>query len=60
MQVAGNKELMDLGHKQQMQMWEDTNYAAQREQLRKAGLNPAMIYGGGGEGGAPVLLGVVS
>lgn len=51
MQVAGNKELMDLGHKQQMQMWEDTNYAAQREQLRKAGLNPAMIYGGGGEGG---------
>ena len=46
MQVAGNKELMDLGHKQQMQMWEDTNYAAQREQLRKAGLNPAMIYGG--------------
>ena len=32
-------------------MWEDTNYAAQREQLRKAGLNPAMIYGGGGVGG---------
>lgn len=40
-------------HGQQMQMktWEDTNYGPQMEQMRKAGLNPALMYGMSGGGG---------
>ena len=33
-------------------MWEDTNYAAQVEQLKKAGLSVGLMYGKGGAGGA--------
>lgn len=35
-----------------LQMWKDTNYAAQREQMEKAGLNVGLMYGKGGGGGA--------
>lgn len=43
--------LMDAQRQNELQMWKDTNYSAQMEQLRQAGLNPAMIYAqGGGEG----------
>lgn len=51
MQVGANKELMDLGYQQQMDMWHNTNYSAQMKEMEKAGLNPAMIYGMGGAGG---------
>ena len=51
MQVGANKELMDLGYQQQLDMWHNTNYSAQMKELEKAGLNPAMIYGMGGAGG---------
>lgn len=47
-----SKELMKLGKKQQMSIWDETNYSAQMEQMAKAGLNPAMIYGQGGGAGA--------
>ena len=33
-------------------MWRDTNYAAQKEEMKKAGLSPGMMYGMGGTGGA--------
>ena len=36
----------------ELQMWKDTNYSAQVEELEKAGLNPALLYGKGGGGGA--------
>ena len=36
----------------QLEMWENTNYSAQVEQLKKAGLNPALLYGKGGGMGA--------
>ena len=32
-------------------MWEKTNYPAQVAQMRKAGLNPALMYGQAGAGG---------
>ena len=48
--VAGQKELMNLAQEQQLQMWKDTSYAAQMEQLANAGLNPALIYGQAGAG----------
>lgn len=58
LQIKGNKQLMDYGYDQQLQMWEDTNYGAQMEQIKKAGLNPAMIYGSGGGGGGQLGAGV--
>ena len=34
-----------------LEMWDKTNYSAQREQMRKAGLNVGLMYGGVGAGG---------
>ena len=36
------------------EMWEKTNYAAQIEQMKKAGLSPALMYGQAGAGGGTV------
>lgn len=54
MQISGNKQMMDYAMQNQLKMWEATNYKAQMEQLKKAGLNPALLYGMGGGGGATV------
>lgn len=49
--VQAQEGLMDKAQQQQLEMWDATNYSAQMEQLSKAGLNPALIYaGGGGQG----------
>ena len=36
------------------EMWEKTNYAAQIEQMKKAGLSPGLMYGQAGAGGGTV------
>lgn len=54
MQIAANKQMGIFNTQQQMQMWRDTNYKPQMEELRKAGLNPGLIYGMGGSGGATI------
>lgn len=46
------QELMDKAQSQQLDMWNKTNYSAQRQQMESAGLNPALMYGMGGGGGA--------
>lgn len=51
LQIEGQKEMSDYNLKRQMNMWEMTNYKAQVEQLKKAGLNPALMYGMSGGGG---------
>lgn len=51
LQIAGNMELAKYSYDQQYELWNKTNYPAQVEQLKKAGLNPAMMYGMGGGGG---------
>lgn len=51
LQVKGNKDMMDYGMQKQLQMWKDTSYGPQMEQMRKAGANPGMIYGMSGGGG---------
>lgn len=50
LQIEGSKEMTDYNRKSQFQMWLDTNFPAQVEQLQKAGLNPALIYEGSGAG----------
>lgn len=51
LQIRGQKEMGDYNYEQQMRMWHDTNYSAQVDELRKAGLNPALMYGMSGGGG---------
>lgn len=62
-QIKGQKELMEeqarhakeLGEYQQgkqLEMWKNTGVVGQMEQLKKAGLNPGLIYGMSGAGGA--------
>lgn len=47
LQLEGDKTRME----RQLQMWKDTSYGAQKEQMVKAGINPALLYGMGGGGG---------
>ncbi len=51
MQQQNQKELNQQGHELQMKMWNDTNYGAQMEHIKGAGLNPALMYGMSGGGG---------
>lgn len=51
LQIAGDKELTDYNFNKELQMWKDTGYGPQMQQLKEAGLNPALIYGTGGSGG---------
>ena len=47
-----NKDMYNYQIGKQFEFWENTNYSAQVEQLKKAGLNPALLYGKGGGMGA--------
>lgn len=51
MQQRSNSQLMGESYEHQLDMWNKTNYPAQVEQLKKAGLNPALMYGHAGAGG---------
>lgn len=50
-QVKYQKELTDYNQRSALKMWEDTNYSAQVEQMKKAGINPGLLYGTSGAGG---------
>lgn len=50
-QLRGQKELNQQGHQLSLDTWNKTNYPAQVEQMKKAGLNPALMYGMGAGGG---------
>lgn len=50
-QQERNKELTDYNMEKQKEMWEYTSYPNQKEQMKEAGLNPALMYGMGGGGG---------
>lgn len=51
LQIQGQKQMMDYGYNKQLQMWQATSYPAQMEMMKKAGLNPGLMYGMGGGGG---------
>ena len=46
-QLAIDKLKMEEQRKMQLQMWKDTNYAAQVEEMKKAGLSIGLMYGKG-------------
>lgn len=46
------KRMTDYNMKKQLELWEKTGYGAQVEQMNKAGVNPAMMYGSAGSGGS--------
>lgn len=46
--IKGSKEMTDYQHDKQMQMWKDTNWAAQMAEAEKAGLSTAWLMGKGG------------
>lgn len=54
MQLAANQQMGLFNYEQQMKMWHDTNYSAQMAELKKAGLNPALLYGMSGGGGQTI------
>lgn len=47
-----NREMAKYSQELNKEMWEYTNYANQVKELKKAGLNPALLYGKGGGSGA--------
>lgn len=49
--IAGSKEMGEFNTRQQMEIWNATNYQAQIAEMKKAGLNPALMYKQGGGGG---------
>lgn len=50
-QLKYQRQLTDYNMSKQLEMWKATSYEAQREQMEKAGLNPALMYGMSGGGG---------
>lgn len=50
-QFEYQQKLNRQGHDLQFDMWNKTNYPAQLEMMKKAGLNPGLMYGLGGGGG---------
>ena len=49
-----NEESANAAQKRAYEMWENTNYAAQIEQMKKANLSPALMYGQAGARGGTV------
>lgn len=53
-QMAGEKEMIDYSKAADLKMWKDTGYGAQKDLLKQAGMNPALMYGMGGGGGQTI------
>lgn len=52
LQLGLDKLQTDYNFQKQLEMWKATNFSAQMAELKSAGLNPGLIYGMGGAGGA--------
>lgn len=52
LQHGYNIESQKLGQQFNKDLWDYTNYENQKQHLENAGLNPALLYGQGGGGGA--------
>lgn len=52
MQIKGQKDMAGFNKQLALDMWNETNYGAQRKHMEDAGLNVGLMYGGSGAGGA--------
>lgn len=52
LETQNNKELAQFNQGLAMDMWNKTNYGAQRKHLEDAGLNVGLMYGSAGQGGS--------
>lgn len=50
-QTKAGKAMAMFNNQQAMKMWRDTNHKAQVAEMKKAGLNVGLMYGGAGGGG---------
>lgn len=57
-QIKGAKEMADYQNMKQLDLWNKTNAEAQIEHYKRAGLNPALMYGASGGGGATTGAGI--
>lgn len=53
-----NRDNALFNHMLQKKLWNDTNYKAQVEQMKKAGLNPALMMGSAGASGSTQAIGM--
>ena len=56
-QLQVNEQMATYNEGIQKDMWQYTNYPNQMKEIEAAGLNPALLYGKGGGGGATVGIG---
>lgn len=54
LQLQGNKQMLDWQKAKELELWKETSYPAQMAMMKKAGINPALMYGMGGGGGTTV------
>jgi len=52
--IQGSKTMSDYNYNKELQMWKDTNWSAQVEEAKKAGLSTAWLMGKGG--GSPASM----
>lgn len=52
LQIAGQKEMGRYNQGLALDMWDKTNYEAQRKHMEAAGLNIGLMYGSAGQGGS--------
>lgn len=50
-QIEAQKRMGEIRNAQELDMWNKTNYGAQVEHMKNAGLNVGLMYGGAGGGG---------
>ena len=48
LQYNYGQQAADAEYKRNLQMWKDTNFGAQRNEMEKAGLSVGLMYGNGG------------
>lgn len=52
LQITGNKQMIDYQKMKDLEMWKETGPTGMTKQLKEAGLNPGLLYGMSGAGGA--------
>lgn len=52
LQYNYGQQAADAEYKRNLQMWKDTNFGAQRDEMEKAGLSVGLMYGNGGASAA--------